>query len=93
MPKRAALTRWLVIATVALCAGLADARIANLAGDARWRFFMNVHPPLTAQLPAWKPQANIDHLEKTSYTGRKRGPQSNMNMRAFETPTNVGIRP
>ncbi len=92
MQKRTALTSWLVVAKLALCAGPARAQIAKVVDDAGRRFFINADSPLTAKLSATKPRANIYLSSETSFTGRNRGPQSNMNLPVFETTTYLEFR-
>jgi hypothetical protein len=74
MQKRTALTAWLVVAMLALCAVPASAQIAKVVDDAGRRFFINADPPLTAKLSATKPRTNIYLPAETSFTGRNRGP-------------------
>jgi len=72
MQKRTALTAWLVVTTLVLCAVPASAQIAKVVDDAGRRFFINAEPPLTAKLSATKPRAAIYLPAETSFTGRNR---------------------
>ncbi len=72
MHKRMALTAWLVVTTLALCAAPASAQIAKVVDDAGRRFFINANPPLSAKVSATKPRTNIYLPAETSFTGHNR---------------------
>jgi soluble lytic murein transglycosylase-like protein len=72
MVRRTAHTAWLIMATLALCAGPASAQITKVVDDAGRRFFINAEPPLTAKLNAAKPRNAIYLSAETSLTGRGR---------------------
>jgi soluble lytic murein transglycosylase-like protein len=76
MIKRTALTAWLHLGTLVLCANFfaprASSQIAKVVEQTGRQLFVNAEPPITAQLYAGKPRATIYLSAESSLTGRNR---------------------
>ena len=75
MKRHAAVTTWLQIATLVLCANIlapgASAQITKVVDNAGRQLFVNAEPPLTTKLAPTKPRATLYLPAESSLTGRQ----------------------
>jgi hypothetical protein len=76
MAKRTANTAWLILATLAICAGLfapgASGQIARVVEPTGRQLFVNAEPPVLLKFKVARPRATIYLSNESSLTGRER---------------------